>query len=248
MKTLAPLLGLLLMAACAAGENRVTDGDRALADQNAKGAEVLMKSIGDVAAQLGALSPAMPGNIVVQLAAAVVVAKTIKANADQQLVNWGGAEKVPDPKPFSPKESEDRRKQSDEEHASIKWWHGLAAAGMTMLGWAARNIGLGSIPYIGPLLARYAPSVAVGASAEKKINQGLQVAVDEGRAVLDKLLPTLKEMLKERLPDAGDALVDSLEIPDLKEIVVKELQRRGVLAQNTVLYDANPDTGSVSST
>lgn len=247
MKTLAPLLGLLLMAACAAGENRVTDSDRALSDQNAKGAQLLTKQLSDVAVQLSTV-PGLPGSVTATLAAGVLIAKTIQANADQQLVNWGGKEKVPDPKPFSPKESEDRRKQSDDEHASIKWWHGVAAAGLAGLGWVARNVGLGSIPYIGPFLARYAPSLAVGASAEKKINAGLQVAVDEGRAGLDALLPRIKDLLKERLPDGADALIDQLEIPDLKDIVVKELQRRGVLAQNTILYDANPDTGDVSKT
>lgn len=148
------------------------------------------------------------------------------------------------PLPYTAANVTEAIKGSKDEHAKLTWWH---AAGGLLVGvgtWFLRNVGLRAIPGIGPLLARVAPNLTNGAAQNDKIASGLQVVLDEGRKRLDALLGKLAE----KIPDAAVKAEIVGAIPDLKEIAVKEMERRGILAANTRLYEANPDTGEATKT
>lgn len=142
-----PIPFLLLVAAC---QIPVTEGDRQLSDQNAKGAEILAQRMEAVAEKkkILAFKDTQQGKAEAQvevdksideaLAACEEIAPVIKANAAQQLKNWGPPEF---PKEFSLKASAEARKRSEEEHTLPPWAYGLIGAGgiLTIL-WSASKL------------------------------------------------------------------------------------------------------------
>ena len=237
---------LLASIGCAASEKTVTEGDKHLAHQNKSAAEKILENAAtvQVALQAVGMSPSAAAHAAISYIqqAATDIAK----NSQQQLVNWGGAPK--DAKDYDQKESEKRRKESEEEHSRITWWAGVGTAIVATATLVAKQFGLGWLPLVGGWLKKKAPKLAVGDTSKGAVTEGLMVAMDEGRVKLDDAITRLKDRLKTLLPDAGDAIVDAIKIPDLKEIVTKEMERRGVLPANTLLYEANPDTGAATKT
>lgn len=220
-----------------ASENRATEGDRQLSHQNKDAARQIGAAVGEAMIALtGAMfSPEGREKIEPALVFTKGAASDIEANASQQLVNWGPPK---EPKPYTPKASDEARKKSEEDHKESPFWPLAASVIGTALGWAARATPLGNIPFLGKLIGALSPRLANGATKNEAITVALQVALDEGRDLLDKRAAELREKLADKpelaalIPD-GHVLVDAIR---------RVLGDRNLLAANTALYMKN-DTG-----
>ena len=239
-------LALVVSVGCAASEKTVTEGDKHLAHQNLSAAEKILEQALVIKHALEGVGVSSSSAALAAVTYIQQAATDIAKNSQRQLANWGGAPK--DAVDYDEKESERRRKQSEDEHSRITWWTGVAATIGAAGVWAAKQFGLGWLPLVGGWLKKKAPALALGDTSKGAVTEGLMVAMDEGRVKLDDAITRLKDKLKSLLPDAGDAIVDAVQLPDLKAIVVKEMERRGVLPANTLLYEASPDTGGATKT
>lgn len=226
------VLGLVL----AVGETgcstvEVVDSDRGMAYQNK-----------DAATQMLA-DPACPPTFVQPL-------KDIAANSNQQMENWGDPkDKAATYKKYTALASQEQREQSKEEHKeqsdSKRWWVIGGGILLTFGSWLMRSYGLGWIPVIGTMIAHKSPRLANGAFANETIALGLQTAMDKARDYFDKQAAAFKAKMASG--KAGEFIDVSEFIPTgekLVELVKNEMNKRGVMPQNTRLYDKN-DTGVV---
>lgn len=133
---------LVCLSACTM-ENTVTNGDRELSNQNSQAAVELSK----VAAMIAT------GDAASAVVVIVGIASDIKANADQQITNWGGPAKLKDPQPYTPANSAKARDDSKNEHS--KPWYvvlfgNVYTAVLTAAGFTVAAIKIASnIPAVG---------------------------------------------------------------------------------------------------
>lgn len=209
---LAACLAFVVAGAGCASQDRATEGDRQLSDQNAKAAKVIQTKTAD---------PAI-----------IVPAKDIQANSEQQLQNWGPPK---EPKEYTPSNSKGAREKSGEEHKESPFWPIVGGIAGAALSWFLKSTGFGGIPFIGQAIAALSPKLANGANKNEGVAIGLQVALDLGRDKLDKLATDLRARLADK-PELAAMIPDGHLLVDL---VRNTLGDRGLLDANTRLYDRN---------
>lgn len=209
---LAAWCAFIFMGAGCASQDRVTEGDRQLSDQNQKAAKVIQAATTD---------PAV-----------VVPAKDIQANSEQQLENWGPPKER---KEYTPANSKGAREKSGDDHKESPFWPIVTGLGSAALAWFLKSTGFGGIPFIGQAIAALSPKLANGANKNEGVAIGLQVALDLGRDKLDKLAADLRTKLADK-PELAAMIPDGHFLVDL---VRNTLGDRGLLDANTRLYDRN---------
>jgi hypothetical protein len=223
LKCIVVVVVLALVGGCA-GAVEVTDGDRGLEDQNRQAANLILGAEGVTDA-------------------VKAVALDIRKNSDQLLKNFQPPKDKSVLKIYNPTNSEALRVQSEKEHKeqekSKTWWMVGGSVVLAAAGWFLRSTSLGAIPIVGQLLAKISPRLANGAFTNERIVEGLQTAMDKGRDYYDKQADAIRDKIGTSQPDIA-ALIPTGE--KLVELVKSEMAKRGVLPQNTTLYDAN-DTG-----
>ncbi len=224
---------LVALSACATSAETASNGDRQLAYQNRSAAEKILDQAAALRSTLAlaGFDGASSSMIAVQFIAHA--ATDIRDNASTQIKNWGGEDAIKGKAEYSSDNSAAARKATDEEHARMTKWAAAIATGTAILGALVTGVA-SKIPVIGPFLGM----LNFGEKQDAKLVNVLQAGADEARRKYDELADRLRRALPAEALERVEDLIPSGDV--LKDRLIAELQRTGLLALNTKRYDANP--------
>ena len=224
---------LVALSACATSAETSSNGDRQLAYQNRSAAEKILDQAAGLRATLtlAGFDGASASLIAVEWIAHA--ATDIRDNSSTQIKNWGGDAAIKGKAEYSSDASAAARKAADDEHARMTKWAAVIATGTAILGAVVTGIG-SKIPVIGPFLGM----LNFGEKKDAKLIDVLQAGADEARRKYDELADRLRKELPAEALERVAALIPNGDV--LKDRLISELQRTGLLAFNTAKYEANP--------